>query len=369
MRRIGFCSAMIGLGLVVVGSTANAQSFGATVLHGVKVVSVLKGQSRDVAAAPRLFPDSCMRADQSREGIQQAAASVFESKVNERLQPQGFWLSRVAISLQPIDCENAAQMGGPGRLNIVYRFARSHLTFSVNTRQDGVPRADFSADFDLTARAVLVTPSRPPFTLGVDWPTITIENISYDSQNATADVVKAAIDALKAVSGTDVTAAVTQSRSFSLESLTTDLGRLPIPTGTQLALTVIGDQAVLTVSDGSTVADPRCINGYVWRQARADDLVCVTPQVRSDTVMDNRLWMTRTTGLVAAHCMNQPCLLARRNEEMQGPTTPRPCLNGFVFREAYAGDYYCVTPQTRAQAKYDNSQSTIRRADYRQPIK
>lgn len=36
------------------------------------------------------------------------------------------------------------------------------------------------------------------------------------------------------------------------------------------------------------------------------------------------------------------------------------CKNGFVWREAYRGDVVCVTPQTRAQAAYDNSQASYR---------
>jgi hypothetical protein len=37
-----------------------------------------------------------------------------------------------------------------------------------------------------------------------------------------------------------------------------------------------------------------------------------------------------------------------------------PCLRGYVWRKAYAGDYVCVTPANRAQAAYDNSQANNR---------
>ena len=36
-----------------------------------------------------------------------------------------------------------------------------------------------------------------------------------------------------------------------------------------------------------------CISGYVWRVARADDLVCVTPAVRDQTAYDNSVAVTR----------------------------------------------------------------------------
>jgi len=37
------------------------------------------------------------------------------------------------------------------------------------------------------------------------------------------------------------------------------------------------------------------------------------------------------------------------------------CVSGYVWRDAVAGDRVCVTPQTRSQAWYDNSQAPYRR--------
>jgi hypothetical protein len=37
------------------------------------------------------------------------------------------------------------------------------------------------------------------------------------------------------------------------------------------------------------------------------------------------------------------------------------CIQGYVWREAFPGDHVCVTPETRAQAAYDNSQADARR--------
>lgn len=80
-----------------------------------------------------------------------------------------------------------------------------------------------------------------------------------------------------------------------------------------------------------------CRQGYVWRVARASDLVCVTPQTRTDTANDNAL----------------------------APSRILPdgfCKQGYVWREAWGpDDHTCVTPQTRAQARYDNSQADDRR--------
>ena len=73
-----------------------------------------------------------------------------------------------------------------------------------------------------------------------------------------------------------------------------------------------------------------CIPGYVWREAFVGDDICVTPEVRSRTAMDNergpfRLW-----------------------------TQPGQCQRGFVWREALFDDHVCVEPWVREQAITDN---------------
>lgn len=40
---------------------------------------------------------------------------------------------------------------------------------------------------------------------------------------------------------------------------------------------------------------------------------------------------------------------------------PATCRQGYVWREAFAGDYVCVTPAARAQAWQDNGQAATRR--------
>jgi hypothetical protein len=42
------------------------------------------------------------------------------------------------------------------------------------------------------------------------------------------------------------------------------------------------------------------------------------------------------------------------------PYGPDTCLNGYVWREAFAGDRVCVRPEIRTQAAYDNSQVSAR---------
>jgi hypothetical protein len=86
-----------------------------------------------------------------------------------------------------------------------------------------------------------------------------------------------------------------------------------------------------------------CTRGYVWREARANDRVCVTPQVRQQTRNDN-------------------AQARQRRSPTGGPSGPDTCRSGFVWREAFAGDHVCVTPKARQQAAQDNHWAGVRNA-------
>ncbi|MFJ7247188.1 hypothetical protein ACIQWA_21440 [Kitasatospora sp. NPDC098652] len=79
-----------------------------------------------------------------------------------------------------------------------------------------------------------------------------------------------------------------------------------------------------------------CRQGFVWRDARPGDHVCVTPDIRSQAAFDNSQVPVRTLA-------------------------DGFCVQGFVWREAWVGDTVCVTPETRAQTRFDNSQADDRR--------
>lgn len=85
-----------------------------------------------------------------------------------------------------------------------------------------------------------------------------------------------------------------------------------------------------------------CKNGFVWREARSGDHVCVTPEVREQTAEENRQ-------------------AAARRDPAGGPYGPDTCLSGYVWREAFEGDLVCVPPESRDQAHFDNSQADERR--------
>ncbi len=89
--------------------------------------------------------------------------------------------------------------------------------------------------------------------------------------------------------------------------------------------------------------DPaRCAQGFVWRVARPDDLVCVTPEARSRTAEENRR--------------------AGSRRDPNGAYGPRSCISGYVWREAFDGDTVCVTPETRTLVREENRQAASRRA-------
>ncbi|MGW2376153.1 MULTISPECIES: hypothetical protein [Kitasatospora] len=79
-----------------------------------------------------------------------------------------------------------------------------------------------------------------------------------------------------------------------------------------------------------------CRQGFVWRDARPGDHVCVIPQHRTDAASDNSQAGART---------------------LQNGF----CVSSFVWREAWAGDHVCVIPQHRTDAASDNSQADDRR--------
>jgi hypothetical protein len=98
-----------------------------------------------------------------------------------------------------------------------------------------------------------------------------------------------------------------------------------------------GNAASVSISSGIVT---RCLQGYVWREARAGDVVCVLPSTRSQAWYDNSVAASRW---------------------VNGPYGPHTCIQGYVWREAFVGDDVCVTGANRSLAAYDNTQAAARR--------
>jgi hypothetical protein len=87
--------------------------------------------------------------------------------------------------------------------------------------------------------------------------------------------------------------------------------------------------------------DGVCLSGFVWRDARPGDKVCVTPVMRAQVAGEN--------GGAAS-----------RRQPGGGAYGPNTCRAGLVWREAYVGDVVCVTPVSRQQAAADNAAAASR---------
>ncbi|HYO12635.1 MAG TPA: toll/interleukin-1 receptor domain-containing protein [Thermoanaerobaculia bacterium] len=85
-----------------------------------------------------------------------------------------------------------------------------------------------------------------------------------------------------------------------------------------------------------------CKRGFVWREARPMDHVCVTPETRRQTVEDNLQAEARRDPAGGAYGLDT-------------------CLPGYVWRAAFEDDRVCVTPETRDQVLSDNSKASERR--------
>ena len=85
----------------------------------------------------------------------------------------------------------------------------------------------------------------------------------------------------------------------------------------------------------------RCRSGFVWREARPGDRVCVPPGSRSRAALENSLASSRVNPT--------------------GAYGPQTCVAGFVWREAFAGDRVCVTPAIRSLVQNENAMAASRR--------
>ena len=133
------------------------------------------------------------------------------------------------------------------------------------------------------------------------------------------------------------------------------------------------------------MAQERCDEGFVWREAFARDYACVTPDTRTQAQQDNAAaasrWVSGTFGpdecnpgyvWREAQPGDRVCVLPSRrdlarieNAEAAQRTSdqgnPRLCLPGSVWREAYPGDVTCVLPLSRTWVREDNARAEARR--------
>jgi hypothetical protein len=107
-----------------------------------------------------------------------------------------------------------------------------------------------------------------------------------------------------------------------------------------VAISVTANLSSSAMALGAYGADT-CKQGFVWREAFADDTVCVTPGERT-----------------LARKQNQKANL--RKNPFGGAYGPDTCRNGYVWRDATEGDHVCVTPGERSQAAQQNADAPAR---------
>ncbi len=93
---------------------------------------------------------------------------------------------------------------------------------------------------------------------------------------------------------------------------------------------------------GAPSVPARCKPGFVWRVARADDRVCVTPAARTRIAREN--------------------VEGPSHVDPSGAYGSNTCVSGYVWRNAFEGDVVCVTPKDRDRAARQNRLGPDRRA-------
>jgi hypothetical protein len=90
-----------------------------------------------------------------------------------------------------------------------------------------------------------------------------------------------------------------------------------------------------------SASGPACRPGFVWREARPGDLVCVPPASRERVRREN----------AGAAGRRDPFGRYGRDS----------CIRGYVWREAFGGDRVCVTPEVRDLTQDENALAASRR--------
>jgi hypothetical protein len=116
---------------------------------------------------------------------------------------------------------------------------------------------------------------------------------------------------------------------------------VPLAAAVAAALGGVASQAVVA-ADPLPYGPDTCIQGFVWREARVGDTVCVEPWKRDRTLAENAT--------------------AAQRWDPNGSYGPQTCKQGLVWREAFDGDTVCVTPDIRQDTWNDNAAAASRKA-------
>lgn len=369
-----------GLALLPGGpAAAGPGSFGQTSVRGITI----EAPPRTLYSDPDLLTtDRICGTFGDASDLIQAGVGLAVSMANAEIQRRIDGVQLVRTYFRPSTQCSAVATLGPNNTSLSIRIELPGNRFETNvTTPDasilgadiGLPQgADprLYTTFDVHANITIPLPGQPGQCLGNQKSSVSIDNIALPKgMNFTGNLVGFLVDV-----GTSI------YDHFKNGELGKTLGggfqaRAGIPNGaisainnalcggTQYGTIVNGlgsnEQLLISLGTGQKIVDPRCIDGYVWRTVRPDDLVCVTPDVRAQVRADNAAAADRRIG-PPDHSALVMCQITGNCAS----AFKIACKPGYVWREAVANDYVCVTPQTRAQARDDNSWAPRRRRDY-----
>lgn len=349
--------------------------FGRTLIRGVAVEAPpqMLYSNGDILSGESI----CAGIDELRPAIRTV---VFElvNEINMRIRQKvdGVQLVRTNFNASPHCQARTELVGANGGLLISLSMPGNYFVTNVTNGvlgQYADPRMSFTFDADVAVHIPL--PAVGGNCLGAPSASARVRNITLPKgHNISGEIVAAGIDIGISIYdhfnngrlGKMLAAGVRWQDAVPagfIDDVNRQLCRSGVPYQTIAIDTAPDDLLMIRLSTGGRIEDPRCIPGYVWRVAKEDDLVCVTPEVRAQTREENRLHRDRVVPLSVQEMKIQSFCIepgACRSASAE----PRACLSGFVWREAVANDFTCVPPSSRAQAKEDNSQARRRRLDY-----
>lgn len=350
---IAASAACIGAAALSPAASADPPSFGISRLTGLAILADGHPGIDRVLDDPQFFRriDPCRNWAQ----VQPKLDHIIEQnlpQVNPKL-PKGVSIHHQSSRLSNT-CNAVYSISGR-YIVLTVTIPRSVLFFKTTTPTVFGSYADpaFSLDYDLTATITVEIPSTTAHGLDIRPVHVSLSNLHFDSQNLTGDLVKVADAVSKFLGGPDFLAPITQSRSFDFDGFKAGISqinaRLASLRGRNLPVLRFDydpqhQKLTLRVTNPATVHSDTCSMGYVWREATANDHVCVMPQERDVARRQNAE--------------------ASKHKQANGDL----CLPGYVWREATAGDHVCVTPAERQRARVQNSQGASHREASQEPV-
>jgi hypothetical protein len=178
----------------------------------------------------------CLDLDRKRGQVEELIKNSIRAQANPRMG--GFSIRSDARMELSSACSFRADVATMGSHSIHLRtyLPGNSFTFHVTTPSVFGSWADpaFSITFDISAESWLAIPSSSTGNLSVGPSRVVMSGVRLDSHNVTGDLAMAINEAYKFVSGADLTARLTENRTFdyavlqaALPGLTTSARRIP----------------------------------------------------------------------------------------------------------------------------------------------